>query len=106
MRKLLVRRLGVASVARFIGVAQAVWGFALGFIAIFGGISAVLSDSEWNVFQKIAGSIGVALFCLVVFPLIAFLFGWLYGALLSIIANLFLHTANGIELDVDDEGKI
>ena len=103
MAKIIIRKLGVASVAQFIGVAQAIWGFALGFVALFGGISAVLTQEHFNVASKIIGSVGVVLFCLVVVPLIAFLFGWLYGAILSLIANLFLHTSSGIELDVDNE---
>lgn len=103
MGKIIVRRLGVASIARFIGVAQAIWGFAIGFIALFGGISAILTQDGLNVFGKIFGSISVVLFCLVVVPLIAFLFGWLYGAILSIVANLFLHTSSGIELDIDNQ---
>jgi len=103
MGKIIVRRLGVASVARFIGVAQAIWGFAIGFIALFGGISAILTQDGFNVFGKIFGSISVVLFCLVVVPLIAFLFGWLYGAILSIVANLFLHTSSGVELDIDNQ---
>lgn len=103
MRKIVVRRLGVASVARFIGVAHAIWGVAVGFLAMFAGISAVLVQEKWNLFEKILGSIGMVLLCLVVVPIVAFLFGWLYGAVLSLIANLFLHTANGVEFDVDDE---
>ncbi|USN96966.1 MAG: hypothetical protein H6797_02120 [Candidatus Nomurabacteria bacterium] len=103
MKKIIIRRLGVGSVARFTGVAQAILGFAASFVALFGGISAVLTQQGWNIFERIFGTIGVALFSLVVIPLIAFLFGWLYGAVLSLIANLFLHTSTGIELDVDSE---
>ena len=103
MKKIIIRRLGVASVARFTGVAQAILGFAAGFVALFGGISAVLTQDGWNMFERILASIGVVLFCLIVIPLVAFLFGWLYGAVLSLIANLFLHTSTGIELDVDNE---
>lgn len=103
MAKIIIRRLGVSSVARFVGVAQAIWGFAVGFVALFGGISAVLTQDSFTIAGKILGSVGVVLFCLVVVPLIAFLFGWLYGAILSLVANLFLHTSSGIELDVDNE---
>lgn len=103
MRKILVRRLGVASVAKFVGTAHAIWAFIVGFLVLFGGIAAVVEQDGWNVWEKFGGSLAVVIFSVVVFPLIAFLLGWLYGAVLALVANLFLHTAKGIELDVEDE---
>lgn len=103
MKKILVRRLGVASVAKLIGVIQALWGFIAGFIAMFGGIAAVAEQDDWNLFAKIFADIAVVVFSLLVIPLIAFVIGWLYGAVFALIANLFLQTANGLELDVEEE---
>jgi len=102
MKKIMVRRLGVASVAKFIGVIHAIWAFIAGFFVMFGGISAVLTQTDWETFEKIAGTVGVAIASLLVVPLVAFLLGWLYGAIIALIANLFLHTAKGIELDIEE----
>ncbi len=102
MKKLLVRRLGVASVAKFVGVAQAIWAFIAGFFAMFGGIASVATHDEWDWATKVGASIAVALVALVVVPLVAFLVGWIYGAIVSLIANLFLHTSKGIEIDVEE----
>lgn len=103
MKKILIRRLGVASVARFVGVIQAIWAFIAGFFVMFGGIATVVNEKDWNSFEKFGASIAVVVFSLVVIPFVAFLVGWLYGAIISLIANLFLHTSNGIELDIEEE---
>lgn len=102
MKKLLVRRLGVASVARFVGVIQSIWAFIAGFFVMFGGVAAVVSNDDWNSAEKFGASVGVVIVSLVVVPAVAFLIGWLYGAIISLIANLFLHTSNGIELDIEE----
>jgi len=102
MKKLLVRRLGVASVARFVGVIQAIWAFIAGFFVMFGGVAAVVTNQDWNGVEKFFGSVAVVILSLLVAPLVAFLIGWLYGVIISLIANLFLHTSNGIEVDVEE----
>jgi hypothetical protein len=103
MRKILVRKLGVSSVARFAGVASAIWFFVVGVFGMFGGIAAVLTEQDWSAVTKIFASLGVVIASLVLLPLFAFVVGWLYGAVVALISNLFLHTANGIELDIEDE---
>ncbi len=105
MKKIFVRRLGVASVARFVGMANAIIGLVIGVFATFGGLAGVLEQSGWNFFTKIGASLGVVVVTLVIVPFLAFLWGWLYGAIVALVANLFLHSANGIELDIQDEAQ-
>ena len=102
MRKILIRRLGVASIAKFTGAAYAIIGAVIGFLAMFGGVASVLVNESWDAFTKVFASLGVVVVSLIVVPLLSFLWGWLYGAVLALIANLFLQTARGIELDVED----
>lgn len=103
MRKILIRKLGVSSVARFIGVANAIWAFIAGIFLLFGGIVGALEQTDWSAWTKLLASLGSVLVGLVVVPVLGFVLGWLYGAVVALIANLFLHTARGIELDVEDE---
>lgn len=103
MRKIQIRKISVGSFAKLVGIAQAILALIAGSIAMFGGFVAVVEHDSWNFITKLFTSIGVALFALVVFPLIAFAFGWLYGAIVSLIANVFLQTANGLELTIDEE---
>ena len=103
MKKILIRKLGVASVARFVGVANAILAFVIGFFVMFAGIAGVLEQNDWTTITKLFASVGVVMLSLIVYPLVAFLVGWIYGAIVALIANLFLHTAKGIELDVEEE---
>ncbi len=103
MKKILVRKLGVGSVGRFIGVASAIWALIIGVFVMFGGIAATLEQDQWSVVSKVFGTLGVVVVSLVILPAVAFIWGWLYGAVVALIANLFLHTAKGIELDVEEE---
>lgn len=103
MKKFMIRRLGVASFAKFIGVANAIWVFVAAFFAMFAGFAVVFESDDLNIFGKIGSIIAIVAFALVIVPLFAFFVGWLYGAVVALIANLFLHTARGIELDVEEE---
>jgi len=104
MKKLLVRRLGVGSIAKFVGIAHAIWGFVVGVFLAFSGVAAVIGEDRWSDLERVFASLAVVLGALVVFPIVAFVAGWLYGAVFTLIANLILHTSDGIELDVE-EGK-
>lgn len=102
MKKIMIRRLGVASVAKYVGIAQALLGFVYGFFAMLTGLALVISSDSYDVLTKVFGSIGVVLAALVVLPGFLFLVGWVYGAVFSLIANLILHTSQGIEVDFEE----
>ncbi len=103
MRKILIRKLGVGSIAKFVGVANAILALAVGIFTMFGGIAGVLEQDGWSFLTKIFATLGVVIGSLVILPAVAFIWGWLYGAVVALVANLFLQTARGIELDVEDE---
>ncbi len=102
MKKIMIRRLGVASVAKYVGIAQAILGAVYGFFAMFGGIAAVIVTEDLSVLSKIIASVGVVILAIGILPFIMFLVGWLYGAVFAFIANFILHTSSGIELDYED----
>lgn len=106
MRKILIRNIGVSSFAKLVGVAQAILALIVGTIAMFGGFVAVVEHDSWSFITKLLASVVVVVLAWVVLPILAFAFGWLYGAVVSLIANLFLQTANGLELTVEDEGSV
>lgn len=101
MEKIMIRRLGVASVAKYVGVAHAILGVIYGFIAMFGGLAVVVEQDQLDVFSKIFASIGAVLIALLIIPGVLFLVGWLYGAVFALIANLILSTSEGIEVDFE-----
>lgn len=106
MRTILIRRLGVGSFAKFVGFANAILGLIYGILVSFGGVAAVVDQDSWNLLSKIGASIAVVLGALVLIPLVSFVAGWLYGAVVALVSNLFLRTANGIELEVEDLGEV
>ncbi len=105
MRTILIRRLGVGSFAKFVGFANAILGLIYGILASFGAVAAIVDQDSWNFFAKVGASIAAVLASLVIIPLVSFLVGWLYGAVLALVSNLFLRTANGIELEVEELGE-
>ncbi|MGB4758461.1 MAG: hypothetical protein WBP26_00210 [Candidatus Saccharimonadales bacterium] len=106
MKKILIRNIGVGSFAKLVGVANAILMFIAGTIAMFGGFVAVVEHDSWSFITKLLASVAVVVLAWVVLPILAFAFGWLYGGIVSLVANLFLQTANGLELTVEDEGPI
>ena len=102
MRKILVRKLGVGSVAKFVGTANAILALIWGVLLMFAGIVTTVEQADWTVAEKLLGTVWSVLGGLVLVPALGFVSGWLYGAVVALVANLFLHTSRGIELDVED----
>ncbi|MBW4061695.1 hypothetical protein HJC99_03960 [Candidatus Saccharibacteria bacterium] len=101
MKKILIRKIGVGSFAKYIGVAAALLAVVEGVFSGIAGSVAILS-SHWNMWDKLGSTLGLWVLAIVIYPMLAFLLGWLYGAVLALVTNLFLHSANGIELDIED----
>ncbi len=102
MKKLIIRRVGVSSFANFIGAAQAIWAFIFAFFGMFAAFAVIFENQDLTVGGKIGATLAAAAIALVIVPLLAFLIGWLYGAIVALIANLFLQAAKGIEVDVEE----
>lgn len=103
MKKIIVQRLGVGSVAKYVGVAHAILGVLYGVVALLAGIVAIADTDDLATWQKVLGGVAAALVALVVVPAVAFLVGWLYGTVFALIANFILQTSRGIELDIEEE---
>lgn len=103
MDKITIRRFGVSSVAKYVGVAHAILGVVYGVLALFAGIIAVAEYDDISRWQKVLAGVGVGVGALVVIPVVAFIVGWLYGAVFTLIVNFILQTSQGIELDVEKD---
>ena len=58
--------------------------------------------SVWN---NIAASVMIVLVGVIAFPIIAFVFGWLYGALIGLIWNVLLGATGGLAMDIEEVAK-
>ena len=105
MKRVIVRRVGVSSVAKYVGIVQGVLGLVYGIFALFAGFAAVLGEDSFDHAQKVGLSVAVVFGALVVLPVVTFVIGWIYGAVASIIINFFLDTSRGIEIDIEEEKK-
>lgn len=105
MKSIIIKRIGISSFARYAGVASAILGLVYAVVTMFAGISAVLLHETMSTISKILASVGIVVGSLILIPAIMFALGWLYGAVVALIINLFLNTSKGIELDIEEEKK-
>ena len=96
-----VRKVGISSLGKLVGTVQAIVGLAIGIVASIVGTDSVVSNNENSLITNILLSIGVVLVGVVVYPLVAFLIGWLYGALVAVVLNVVVGISGGLELTVD-----
>ena len=96
-----IRKVGISSLGKLVGTVQAIVGLAIGIIGAIVGTVSVVSNNENSLGTNILLSIGIVLVGVVVYPLIAFLIGWLYGALVAVVLNVVVGISGGLELTVD-----
>lgn len=98
-----VRKIGISSLGKLVGTVQAVVGLAIGIVAAIVGTVNVVSTSNESLVANILLAIGIVLLSIVVYPLVAFLIGWLYGALVAVVLNVIVGISGGLELTVDSK---
>ncbi len=102
-RSIIVQKTGVSSIGRLIGTVNLIVGLVVGFLASIVGIVSYLSYNSNGVVADIFISIGILLVGVIVYPLVLFALGWLYGALVALIFNLVIGVSGGVELTIADE---
>lgn len=102
-KRLTVKHVETRSVAKFVGVVNALIAVVVGLI---GGIAATvtyLGSGDFGVIETVGLSIAIVGASIVLYPLFMYLIGWLYGALAAIIFNVFVGVSGGIAINVDEE---
>lgn len=99
----IVRKIGVSSLGKLVGTVQAIVGLAIGIVASIVGTVNIVSTYSDSFFSNLLLSIGVVLLGVVVYPVVAFMLGWLYGALVAVVLNVVVGISGGIELTVDSK---
>lgn len=101
-KKFMVTHVGAGSIGRLVGTVNAIFAVAAGLVGSIVAISDVVAMNNYSVLMNIGISVGIILGGLVVLPLLAFVFGWLYGALVGFIWNAILGAAGGLEVNVEE----
>lgn len=96
--KFSIIKVGVGSLGKLVGTVNAIVALAIGVIGSIVSTVGVISNNDYNLFVDILVAIGITLMGIVVYPLIGFVFGWLYGALIAIIWNAVLGVSGGLDI--------
>lgn len=101
MKSIRVNKLKVGSFAKVVGITQAVFGFIYGLLLTIGVASEAINEDT-----TVVATLGVSLLTLgmsiVIFPLVAFVVGWIQGAVMALILNFVFQESQGLELEIED----
>lgn len=100
MKALTVNKVGVGSLAKVVGIVQAVFGFVTGaFVSLSVAAESITESTSF------VQALGVSLFTLglavVIFPLVAFVVGWVQGAIAAIILNFAFAEGGGLKVETE-----
>ncbi len=101
MKTITINRLNVSSVAKVVGFYQAVIGFVVGLVVTIGSAARIFSESS-GFLQAFGISAAVAGFAVLLFPLVAFVIGWVQGVVLAFILNVVFKESKGLEIEVEE----
>jgi uncharacterized membrane protein len=96
-----VNKLKVGSFAKVVGITQAVFGFVYGLFLTVGVASEAINEDTTFV-----ATLGVSLLTLgmsiLILPLVAFVIGWVQGAIMALILNFVFQESDGLQLEIED----
>lgn len=105
MKEVTVTRVGVGSLGRLLGFVNAIVALITGVIAAIVSTANVIASNNLNFWEGVVVSIAVVAGYVILLPLLAFAFGWLYGAIVALVWNFFLGSAGGIDIEMVDKKK-
>jgi Ca2+/Na+ antiporter len=104
MSKLLtVKHLDVLSIGKFVGTINALIAVVIGMLAAIATSISIMTNNHYGVFETIGLSAAIIAAGILVYPLVMFFVGWLYGILAALVFNLFIGVSGGITMTVDEE---
>lgn len=106
MKKLTIRKVGVGSVGRLVGTWVAIIAVFVGIIGSIVSLVSIFDQNDLNLFTGLGVSALVVLSWLVLYPVIAFVIGWIQGAILALVFNIVVAGAGGLSIDVDEEAVV
>ena len=102
-KELTVKHVDTLSIAKFVGVVNAIIAVAVGIIGAIAASISYITSGNYSAFETIGLTIAISAVALILYPLFMFVVGWLYGALAALIFNLFIGVSGGITLTVDED---
>lgn len=105
MKEVTVTKVGVGSFGKLLGFANAIVSLAIGIIGAIVSTVTVVTSNDFNVAETILATLGIVAGYIIFLPLLAFAFGWLYGAVVALVWNVLLGASNGLDLEIVDKKK-
>lgn len=102
MKNITITRVNVSSLAKVVGFYEAVLGFIVGLVITIGAAARIFTQSS-GILQAFGISAAVAGFAVILFPLVAFVIGWIHGLVLAFILNVVFKESKGLEIEVSEE---
>lgn len=101
MKRVVVTKISVGSLAKVFGFAWATIAFIVGVVTTV-LVAAGTITSSTSFIKALGVSVAVFGLGIIVYPIIAFFIGWLQGAVVALILNLFFAESGGLRLHVED----
>jgi len=101
MKLVRVGKLRVGSFAKVVAITQAIFAFIYG-AGITLGVIAGQITSKSSVVEDLGVSLGILGLAIIIFPAIAYVVGWVQGAIAAIILNFVFKESNGLEIELED----
>ena len=101
-----VTRVGVLSIGKLFGTVNLIVGLATGLIASIAATITYLPSEAHTFTEGLLGALAIILAAVILYPLVMFLFGWIYGVLVSFIFNVVIGVSGGVELQVNENKSI
>lgn len=98
MKEVTITEVGVGSLGKLLGAANAIISLIVGAIAAIVSTLSVIANNNYSLFTDIFVAVGIILAYIIVLPLIAFGIGWLYGAIIGLVWNVFLGASSGLDI--------
>ncbi len=103
MKDVTITKVGVGSLGRLLGFANAIISLLVGVIAAFVSTISVIANNDFTVFQDVLVALGITVGYVILLPILAFVIGWLYGAVIALVWNVFLGASQGLEIQIKDK---
>lgn len=102
MKTLTIQKLRVGSFAKVVGITQAVFGFVYGLVLSIGVAAGAISETTGFV-SALGISVLVIGLSVLLIPAVAFVIGWIQGAVAALILNFVFAESNGLDLEVEEK---
>ena len=90
MKNITVTKVGILSIGKLVGTINVIIALFFGIVASVVVTATYLVNSTDGFVDNLLASLAIILSAVILYPLVMFAFGWLYGVVVSFIFNLVI----------------